>query len=283
MSILFSRFVLAFARGINMYEDDGGFGGFYQDEIHFGFFVVTGFLLSFYFRFNNLVRDTSIFNTSLLLVYGGIALFTSGNAFLIILVVLIYYFIISMVKNRFYKVILFTLTFIGVNISLMFQDFSELDLISFTSGRYQIWSLALESMFTNNLLLFGNGLFNLNDVVLSQNKYIGFYYFDNLKSLSFHNSYIELLAGGGIFVLLFFFIIIRNTWKYLNRVNRSILVGILVGATFESFLVQPFMLISILLYIIIILNNTEIKFQWKQAFTNTEPERPTQVVDYPIE
>ncbi|WP_152537367.1 O-antigen ligase family protein [Aquimarina pacifica] len=260
---LFANFLLWFAlaivSGVNMYETDGGFGGFFQDEIHFGFYVVTGFLVSFYFRYNTISKDTSYFNLLLILMYGGVATLTSRNAFLIIVVALIFYFGISNIKNRFYRVSLSTLMIIGVIVGLIIQDFSEEDVIILTSGRYQIWTLAFEEMFTKNFMLLGNGLFNLNDVILRENRGIGFYYLDTLENLSFHSSYIEILSGGGIVVLICFFMVISKTWKKLEPIEKSILIGILVGATFESFLVQPFMLIASLFYVIIISNNMEVK------------------------
>lgn len=255
---------LAIATGINMFEVDGGFGGFFQDEIHFGFYVVTGFLISFYFRFNPQTKDTSIFNTALLLLYGGIALLTSRNSFLIIVMALMHHFFISKVKSKFYKVLIYTAVIIGVNFNLFLGDLSEAEVIEITSGRYQIWLLALDDLYTKSYLLFGNGLFNLNDVILNSNRGVGFYYFDDLETLSFHSSYLEVLAGGGLIALIFFFRIISKTWKLLPKIDKSIIAGIMTGATFESFLMQPFMLIACLFYTILIVNNASIKFKLKE-------------------
>lgn len=257
-------FTIAIASGVNMFEIDGGFGGFFQDEIHFGFYVVTGFLISFYFRFNEISKDKSYFNLALLLVYGGMATLTSRNAFLIIVIALFYYFVISKIKNRFYKIFLFTATVIGANTYLIIQDLSKAKIIEITSGRYQIWLLALEKTFNTGSLFIGNGLFNLNDIILKENIGIGFYYLDTLDTLSFHSSYLEIFAGGGIIVLICFFRIVSKTWKLLTRINKSIIAGILIGATFESYLVQPFMLIASLFYFILISNNTVIKLRLKK-------------------
>ncbi len=263
-------FVLAKGAGINMYESDGGFGGFFQDEIHFGFYVVTGFLVSFYFRYNSISRDTSFVNLMLMLMYGGVAMLTSRNSFLIIVVALTFYFGISNVKNQFYRVWLSTILIIGIVIGLIIQDFSEADVIEITSGRYQIWMLAFEEMFSRNFMLLGNGLFNLNDVILRENKGIGFYYLDTLENLSFHSSYIEILSGGGILVLIGFFRILSKTWKTLDWVEKSMLIGILVGATFESFLVQPFMLIASLFYVIVISKNTTPRIKVKNTLKDSQ-------------
>ncbi|WP_344927097.1 hypothetical protein [Aquimarina addita] len=260
----FFWFAIAIVGRIPMFEESGGFGGFFQDEIHFGFFVVTGFLISLYFRYNDTIRDTSYFNLILLFMYGGMALFTSRNAFLIILVAVFYYFIISKIKNKFYRVFLFTIVIIGVNVNFLFQDISEKEIIEITSGRYSIWVLAFEEMFARGFLILGNGLFNLNDIILKQNQGIGLYYLDSLNSLSFHNSYVELVAGGGVIIIFFFIKIILKTWKSLTTINRSIVASILVGATFESFLVQPFMLIACLFYFIIIINNTTVRVRIKK-------------------
>ena len=248
-------FIVAIGLGINMWEVDGGFGGFFQDEIHFGFYVVTGFLVSFYFRFNTTFRDLSRFNLLLLCMYGGIALFTSRNSFLIIAITLFFYFFIFKIKNRFLKVFTFFSSIILVILSIIAKDLSEADIIEITSGRYNIWALAFDKITNTNYLLLGDGLFNLNDVILQNYKGVGFYYLDSLDSLSFHSSYIELLAAGGLFAVVLFVRIISKSWISFNRVEKSMISGMLVGAMFESFLVQPFMLLASLFYFIVIINN----------------------------
>ena len=257
-------FPLAILFRAQLFEESGGFGGFFEDEIHFGLYMVTGFLVSLYFRFNTIRRDRSYFNTFLLFLYGGTALFTSRNAFLIIVAALFYYYGVSKIKKHFYRVASFVLFFIGVNAFVIIRDINKAKLIEITSGRYQIWLLAFEEMYSKGKYFVGSGLFNLNDVILRKNKGVGFYYLDDLDSLSFHNSYIELLAAGGIIAFVFLIIAIGKTWKKLTRIDKSIVASILVGASFESFLVQPFILIAVLFYMILIINTIQVKVKIKK-------------------
>ncbi|APQ18034.1 hypothetical protein A9200_15805 [Maribacter hydrothermalis] len=260
--ILFSNFVfwfiLAYGTGVNMINFDENFGGFFQDEIHFGLFAATGFIISFYLRFNNLQKDVSIFNYVLLLVYFIIVLFTSRNALMITLIIPFYVLVFSRIKGF---VAIFFYTFISI---MIIEFYHYLNLITvenintITSGRLTIWMLAIEEI-NQNGWFGGFGLLNLNDIILARNQGIGLFYLDRLEYLSLHSSFVELLAGGGVLAILFFaYLIIKSVIK-VDNLNRGILLGILIGAFFESYLMQPFMLISILFYFIFFINNISVK------------------------
>lgn len=255
----FFWFPLSIVGGAQFFQEEGGFGGFFEDEIHFGFYTVTGFLISFYFRYNTITKDTSFFNTLLLFIYGITAIFTSRNAPLVIFVTLMNYYFISSISNKYLKVSLHALSVITIGVILTFFRMTEAELVKFTSGRYTIWSYVMDEVLNNNALFIGKGILNLNEIVLAKHKGVGFYYLDSLDTLSFHSSYMEILSGGGVIALICFFVLIIRVWKLLNRIEKSITIGILTGAIFESFLIQPFMLIATLFYLIIFVKNMKIK------------------------
>ena len=259
----FVWFSLALIFNVNMFEIDGGFGGFFQDEIHFGLYMVTGFFVSFYMRFNSFYSDKSYFNLLLMIVYGSLLLYTSRNALLIVLVALVYFFVISRIKNWIYGIILLLTPVVlaGLNIFLQGLTFQRINEI--TSGRFQIWTYAIEKMNETNSWILGNGLFNLNDIVLKANVGKGSMYLDSLRSLSFHSSYLEILAAGGVIAVFLFFVVIIKIWKEFSSIDRSIMFGILIGASFESYLVQPFMLISSLFYLILLINSFKVRIVYK--------------------
>ena len=246
-----------------MFEVDGNFGGFFQDSIHFGLFVTTGFLVSLFLRYNSYNKDKSIFNLILLIVYLGISLFTSRNSILIILVTIIYLFLVPKAKNKIIIFLIILLPIFIINSDIIFHGLNEDSINEFTSGRSTIWSLAISKIIENNILI-GHGLFNVNDMVLQENVGIGFYYLDKIENLSFHSSYVELFAGGGLIVVIVFFRIIIKSLSRLNGVDKGILVGVLIGGLFESFLTQPFMLISCLFYFILFANNMKIVVKSKR-------------------
>ena len=231
------------------------YGGFFQDEIHFGLYAVTGLFVTLYLRYNNFWADKSMFNVTQIGIYLVICCITSRNALAIVLAALVYFFIVSKVKNKFYAFLLLIFALLVVNLDLIALDLSFDNINYVSSGRFLLWTMAFLSIMETGFFM-GKGLFNLNDIVLEENKFTGFYYLDSLDTLSFHSSYIELLAGGGIIVLILFFVVIIRTWPKFGKLEKSIAFGILLGAVSESYLVQPFMLISSLFYFILLLNNS---------------------------
>lgn len=249
-------FPVAFLMGVNMFEIDGAFGGFFQDEIHFGLYMVTGFLVCFYLRFNGSKKDRSLLNLCQMLIFLVGVMFASRNAFLIVVTVITFFFAVSKFKRKLYIFPIVLLPLLVVNIDVIISGFSIEKLNEISSGRYFIWQLAITSMVEDGYLI-GKGLFNLNGLVLKSNVGTGIYYFDDLDTLSFHSSYIELFAGGGILAIFLFFRLVVRTWSRCNAMDKSIILGILIGALFESYLIQPFMLIPCLFYFIVIINNIE--------------------------
>lgn len=253
-------FPIALIIGLNMFEVDGGFGGFFQDEIHFGLYMVTGFLVCFYLRYNQFKSDKSLSNLVQMLIFLLGAMFASRNALLIILTAVTFFFVISRVKNKFYMIAIILLPSLLLNVDTLLAGFSVEKINELSSGRFVIWQLAVTEIFDGGYLI-GKGLFNLNGVVLNKNTDVGIYYFDDLETLSFHSSYVELFAGGGLVALILFFRLIFKIWKRFSNIEKGIVIGILIGAIFESFLMQPFMLIPCLFYFILIINSLDIEIK----------------------
>ncbi len=242
---------------IDMSDSLNHFGGFMQSKIVFGLFASTGFFVSFYLRNMCYKPDKSVLNLVLLLIYAVLCWFTSRNAFLSILIVLVYYYISNVIRNGILVFSVLIIVLFGIEYYDDLGDNSYDYINSLTTGRFEIWRLVLNQIFNENILI-GKGLFNLNPEILADNQGQGFYYLDKIDFLYFHSSYFEFLAAGGLITLILFIIYIRRSWKNLKRLDQSICVGLLFGGIFESYLTQPFMIPSILFYVIIISSNFHI-------------------------
>ncbi|WP_203296459.1 O-antigen ligase family protein [Luteirhabdus pelagi] len=260
-------FTVAFATGIDMTDMDG-FGGFFQDKIHFGLLAACGFLLGFYLWRHPLSRDTSIWNYLQMLIYLALAVVTSRNAVIIAITAVVFYFLIARIRTRLYAVILLIAPIFLFYVNDLFSIFPTERLNKLSTGRFEIWRLAWEGIYDKGLLL-GSGIFNLNDSVLQENVGTGFYYLDTLDFLYFHSSYLEIVAAGGIIVLLLFLYILWKSLQSMSRIDKSVIVAIAIGGLVESYLVQPFMLISILFYLLLFANTLKLKVK-KQTDNNLE-------------
>ncbi len=258
-------FFLAFLTDQN-FNDEGDFGGFFQSKIHFGLYTATGFLTCFYMRFNSLERDTSKFNLIQMITFMILAFYTSRNAMLIVILTPIYYFLVFKVKRILNALPLLISPVLIAYFDEIFLGVSTENLNSVSSGRIEIWSIALENIVENGIFT-GSGIFNLNDIVLQKNIGTGNYYFDRIDFLYFHNSFIELLAGGGLALLLLFIWIVVDSWRYFSRIEKAIMCSVLIGGALESYLTQPFMLISSLFYFILLMSNSQMKITKVKTYT----------------
>ncbi|WP_405399618.1 O-antigen ligase family protein [Maribacter sp. Asnod2-G09] len=251
-------FFLSFIANVDFSDDLGEFGGFFQDKIHFGLYATTGFLVCFYMRFNDIEKDNSKLNLLQIILYAFFAFISSRNALLIVVVAPLYYFVVYNVKNYLYALLLIISPLFIFYFDEIVYGVSVDRLNSLSSGRLEIWRIALVEVFQKGIFN-GSGLFNLNDIVLKNNIGTGFHYLDTLEFLYFHSSIVELLAGGGVLVLLLFFWILFKSWNSLTRIEKAIMSAILIGGTVESYLTQPFMLISVLFYFILMMNNSQMR------------------------
>lgn len=261
-------FAIALAGNVFMY-DAGGFGGFFVDKIHFGLYAATGFLVCFYLRYHERYNDRSWSNLLQILLYLALVIFTSRNAIFICATAILYYFFLSRIKSGFLIFLLLLVGLIALYYQEIFLDISPKTINELSTGRFEIWRLALKAIFENGIL-WGNGLFNLNSIVLSENIGTGFYYLDTLDFLYFHSSYIEILAGGGIVLLVLFVLIMLNTWPVFSRMDKTILIPILWGALVESYLAQPFLLISSLFYFLLMANSSIVRIK-RTTVDNLKP------------
>jgi O-antigen ligase len=187
-----------------------------------------------------------------------LAFYTSRNAMLIVILTPIYYFLVFKVKRTLNALPLLLSPVLIAYFDEIFLGVSTENLNKVSSGRIEIWRLALENIIENGIFT-GSGIFNLNDIVLQKNIGTGNYYFDRIDFLYFHNSFIELLAGGGLVLLLLFIWIVVDSWRYFSRIEKAIMCSVLIGGTLESYLTQPFMLISSLFYFILLMSNSQMK------------------------
>lgn len=243
---------------VNMIDSIGnrsGFGAFFQDKVQFGLYCAVGFLISFYLQC--IVNSKSKINYNLIqmLLYGCLLITTdSRNSQFIIVIAISYYILRKKIRYAIIPIILLVLLYVMLEFNSIVSLFSFNYFNQVTTGRLNIWMLALEEINSKGVFL-GSGVFNLNSVVLSKNLGSGFYYLEELSFLYFHNSYIELLAAGGVIVLLLFFYLLYQSWLNLKLPERSIVLSLVIGGIFESYLVQPFLLISILFWFIILINS----------------------------
>lgn len=256
---------LSIVLGINMMDTEesigrSGFGGFMQEKVPFGIYCLTGFLVSFYLRFNDINQDKSKINLLQIFLFLICIFFAdTRNAILIIFVTLLHYLLSIKFKQVYSILIVLSIYFILFMLSfdqISFLNSNEINNLS--TGRLDIWRLALEEI--NNRSIFkGSGIFNLNHFVISNNYAQGYYYLEQVDFLYFHSSYLEIFAAGGIIALVLFIVLIFKVWNHSSKLDRSIILGILFGAISESFLVQPFILISFLFWFLLIQNSLKYK------------------------
>jgi len=122
----------------------------------------------------------------------------------------------------------------------------------FTTGRSTIWFYIYEHYLKHSILL-GEGIFGLNNTILIANTDDSNYYFSKIDTLYFHSSFIEAMTAAGLIGLLFFIVFIIKCLREKKRDNVVIIIiSMLVGGLFESFLVQPTMFTAFLFWYLII-------------------------------
>ncbi|UZO81462.1 hypothetical protein NBT05_03070 [Aquimarina sp. ERC-38] len=253
---LFFWFAIAFATGMNMADEDG-FGGFFQDKVHFGLYTATGFLVCFYLRYNKVKRDRSIYNLLQLAIYVMLAFVTSRNALLIIFTAVFSYVVITKAQKTVSILLLLLFPLSLFYLDTFFYNVSGDQINSFSTGRWEIWRIAWVEIVDKGVF-FGSGIFNINNTVLYNNLGTGFHYLDTLEFLFLHSSYLEILAGGGMITLILFLVIVVSSWNLFSNMDKAVMIAILFGGIGESYLAQPFMLISTLFYLILIINNHQL-------------------------
>lgn len=243
--------------GVNYYDSDptgsrSGLSLFTQDRMSFALLISTLFLTTFiHQQLNKNYNYYVILVTCFILII----LSDSRTAQTIVLFFLTVYYLKSKIKYIEIIILLF-ITFL-IFITLINNITFNIDYQEISSGRVYIWSLVLSEL-KNNLYLIGHGLFNMNEIIL--NKYISFnYYFQRIDFLYFHSSYIQILAAGGLIALLLFIIMITKIYFNNHILIKAPIIGICVGALFESFIVSPIIPISCFLWLIILIGSIKDK------------------------
>lgn len=181
-----------------------------------------------------------------------VILSNSRNAQLILMILLVlnYFPVIKKYSNRYLYII--TIFFLLTTLYFVFDDFLiKNDIVKFTTGRSRIWDY-LYNYYKGSSILGGQGIFGLNEYILEMNREDN-YYFQSLDTLYFHSSYLEVLAASGIFGFLIFILFLVQKFKRdMPYYKLSIVIGIAAGGFFESFLVQPTLLLSFVFWYLLI-------------------------------
>jgi len=247
--------VVGFIFGFNSWSDGTrvGLELFYDSYITLGILACTAAIANFVvFKYRTPKKGKmyfALFYLYLILVI----LANSRNAQLILGVFLTLsffpYFGNTVTKNIYF--LLFMMV-IGMVFYFTGQMLLNEELINFTSGRSTIWYYIYEYYLENSLFL-GESIFGLNETILIENRSETNYYFNSITTLYFHSSYIEVLAAGGIFGLLFFvYYLVQALREMQMNYTIVVVISILGGGIFESYLLQPTILIAFMFWYLII-------------------------------
>ncbi len=251
--------------------DRTGLGLFYGSYIQFGIFACVGAIANFsLLRYR--IKDNRKFYFVMSILY-GILVFLSGsrNAQLVLLVFLLLYlmpYLKRIAIGNIYLVV-FSLSIVSVFYFSGEMLLNE-SLTDLSSGRSSIWYYIYE-YYTQNSILRGEGIFGLNTTILDNNLDTN-YYLQRIDFLYFHSSFVELIGASGILGFLFFMLfVIRSLKRKRKFYVVNIVVSILFGGMFESFLVQPTVLISFLFWYFIIQRTEEEDSMSNQPQNKLEP------------
>lgn len=246
---------IALIFGFNLWSegDRTGLNLFYNSYISLGIFSCTGAIANFAIMKYKTIKTGKIYYIMFILYLVLVILANSRNAQLILGVFLLFslwpYLGKTVLKYIYLLVIVLSMV-------LVFYFSGEMllneNLTDFTTGRSSIWFYIYE-YYVQHSILIGEGIFGLNETILIANSSDSNYYFSSIDTLYFHSSYIEAMTAAGIFGLVFFILFIVKALRE-RRKNYIvfIIISILAGALFESYLVQPTILISFLFWYLIV-------------------------------
>ncbi len=246
-------------------EDRTGLGLFYENYIQLGIFGCAGTIANF-----SVFRDKTKnknFYLILSIVFAFLTLLSNSRNPQLVLIVYFIFNAFPYIKRNVIKY-MYIIVFIIVFLSSLYLSVDILKsgtVSSFTTGRSKIWYHIIDH-YGNHSIFGGYGIFGLNDIILKAHV-DGNYYFQRLEFLYFHSSYMEVFAASGIIGFLFFlFFIAKELYKKKNLYISIILIGILLGGFFESFIIQPTVLISFLFWYLIISKPSKRKLILKKEF-----------------
>jgi O-antigen ligase len=230
-----------------------GLGLFYNNYIQLGILGLCGSLIYLLLLKYDRKSKTNIFCFFVYLTIVGLS--NSRNSQLV-LSVSIFFLFFRNIQSLFIRFKWFILTTLSIAIWYLVDIYDFLlneSIQTITTGRSNIWWYVLQYL-DNSSIFLGHGIFGLNNEILLTNK-MDNYYFNRIDFLYFHNSYLEVFAASGILgLLLFVWYLISGIRKSKNSLLNPLIIGILAGAFFESFLIQPVILITFLFWILFFLN-----------------------------
>ncbi|QWX84355.1 O-antigen ligase family protein [Cellulophaga sp. HaHaR_3_176] len=229
-------------------EDRTGLGLFYENYLQLGIFACVGAIANFsVYKF--IIKKQGKVYFAFFLVYAVLVFLSNSRNVQLILTVFVLLNYVPKIKELLIKNV-YLISGLIVVLSLMYFTTELLlteDFTQFTTGRSAIWYYIFD-YFSKNSIFIGKGIFGLNETILATNIDSN-YYFQRLEFLYFHSSYIEVLCASGLIgFILFGFAITVALKKKKNFYYSIILISILLGALFESFLVQPTILLSFLFW-----------------------------------
>ncbi len=239
-------------------DDRIGLGLFYNSYIQMGIYGVCGAIIHLLLlKFDKVSKKHLIWFSVYLFI---VILSNSRNAQLILAIVTLLLFANSIIRFliRYRWIVLASLTGLVIYMGNIYSFLLNERVLQLTTGRSTIWSYVL-GYYEQESIFSGRGIFGLNNEILTQNKSAN-YYFDRIDFLYFHNSYIEFFAATGLLgfiaILLYF---ISNLRKMRKSALNAVLIGIMCGAFFESFLIQPVILITLIFWLYLFTNQATAK------------------------
>ena len=233
-------------------EDRTGLGLFYDSYIQFGIFSCVGAIINF-----SVLRYSGIKNRRTHLLFFIVfailvVLANSRNSEFILGMYLLLNLFPYLKKVSLKYIYLFSTLIVTFGVVYFSKEMLLNDIfIEFTTGRSAIWYYILD-FYSQRSIFSGEGIFGLNSTILEENLSSN-YYFQRLNFLYFHSSYLEIFAASGIFGFVFFGIfLVKMLLQKKKFYITAIIISILLGGLFESFLVQPTILISFLFWYLII-------------------------------
>ncbi|WP_394367008.1 O-antigen ligase family protein [Costertonia aggregata] len=228
-------------------EDRSGLGLFYENYLQLGIFSCVAAIANLFLVMKR-VRNREFYLVLYFLYLLLVILSNSRNSQFILLIftlLSLFPYLKNLAINYLY-IILFLLLG-GFFMFFTSEYLLAEDISGFTTGRSVIWYYIYE-YYTQTSIFLGHGIFGLNTTILENNISYN-YYFQRLEFLYFHSSYIEVFCASG---LVGFFFFCAYLVKFLKRKKQYflviIIISVLLGGLFESFLVQPTIMISFLFW-----------------------------------
>ena len=233
-------------------EDRTGLGLFYDSYVQFGIFACVGAIVNFAMLRYKATKNRKM-HLFFFIVFCFLAVLANSRNAQFILAAFLALNLFPYLKRVSIKYI-YLIAFAGLIFGVFYfsQDFLLNEVFTeLTTGRSAIWYYIFD-YYSQSPIWLGEGIFGLNSTIL-ENNLSSNYYFQHLDFLYFHSSYLEVLCASGILGFLFFAIFLLKALRDKKKFYITvIIIAVLLGGLFESFLVQPTILVSFLFWYFII-------------------------------